>query len=91
MECTYGIISDIFYIGVNPSNMADKDTCSPSDENELCTLALNLTFLEIVKSNVTSDQSSAYEYAFSPSELWNSSMTLPDTCGTSSSKTTLYA
>jgi len=30
MTCTYGVISDVFFIGVNPSDMVDKDTCAPT-------------------------------------------------------------
>jgi len=45
MSCTYGVISDVYYIGVNPSDMADKDTCAPKEANGDCGSALNTTFL----------------------------------------------
>jgi hypothetical protein len=89
MECTYGVISDIYYIGINPSNMSDKDTCSPSDYNAECTVALNITFLELVESNITSgDLTSSYSYTYTSDELWDSSVTVPSTC--SGFKATLY-
>jgi len=91
MDCTYGVISEIFYMGVNPSNMTDKDTCSPSDYNSECTQALNLTFLDLVSTNVTDGNlSSTYNYTYTYEELWNSSVTVPTVCGNASSKATLY-
>jgi hypothetical protein len=89
MDCTYGVISDIFYIGINPSNMSDKDTCSPTDYNAECTSALNYTFLSEIKTNVTSGNlSSSYLYTYTSDELWSDPTTTPSTC--SGFKATIY-
>jgi hypothetical protein len=74
MSCTYGVISDVYYIGVNPSDMVDKDTT---------------TFLQTVKSNITSDPTvTSYLYTYTSEELWNSSVTTPSTC--TGFKATMY-
>lgn len=36
MFCSFGTISEIFYLGINPSGMKDKDACAPKEESMIC-------------------------------------------------------
>lgn len=69
------------FVGVNPSDMTDKDSCAPDEESSECTSVLNSDFIELVKTNITTgSEDDEYFYTYTTSELWNSSATVPSTC-----------
>jgi len=39
--CPYGNVDNIYYFGVNPANIPQRDVCSPQPANQKCTSAIN--------------------------------------------------
>ena len=48
MGCTYGTISKVFAIGINPQGMEDKTTCNNIEANKKCYDALNQNYINSI-------------------------------------------
>lgn len=55
MFCSYGTVTDIFYLGINPSGMKDKDSCAPKADSQICADAINPSFIDGIKQKVLVD------------------------------------
>ena len=65
MHCPYGVISNVYSIGINPKGMKDKDTCIRKADNKVCSEALNKDFITALVDKIKKAEKKEHDFSSS--------------------------
>lgn len=70
MFCPYGSIKKIESLGVNPSDIKERDVCTKTDENNICFKHISTAFDDKIRQDLSKMQTNNYTTSYLDSELF---------------------